>query len=103
MKCYAYDNEIEGTTELCWCETAGEAKQYFANDHGVPFTWIKVYREPWADKYQSEGEIPPEAWLSQGLYIECYQCGALVTKENLGEIDGVFVYCNKCRPKDGKA
>lgn len=21
MKCYAYDNEIEGATELYWCET----------------------------------------------------------------------------------
>ena len=102
-KAYSFTNEYEAYTQIDWFETAGKAKASFANEHRLNFCDVRVNREPWADKYQSEGEIPPEAWLSQGLYTECYQCGVLVTEENLGEIDGVFVYCNKCRPKDGKA
>ena len=95
MKCYAYDNEIEGTTELYWCETAGEAKQYFANDHVVPFTWIRVYREPWADKYGSVESIPAKEFWKHGWWLPCTDCGKQVL-EGEGKETEHGVLCFDC-------
>ena len=95
MKCYAYDNEIEGTTELYWCESAGEARQYFANDHGVPLTWIKVYREPWADKYGSVERIPAKEFWKHGWWLPCTDCGKQVL-EGEGKETEHGVLCLDC-------
>ena len=78
MKCYAYDNEIEGTTELCWCESAGKAKRYFADDHGLPFNHINVRRMPWADKYGSEENIPAKEFWKHDWWFYCSDCGKKV-------------------------
>lgn len=99
LKAYSFNNERDDCIQIEYFETVGKAKAFFANEHSLKFCDVRVNREPWADKYQSEGEIPAEAWLSQGMYLECCQCGALVTEENLGKIDGIFIYCNKCRPR----
>ena len=96
LKAYSFTDEQEGYTHIDWFETAGQAKASFANEYVSNFCDVRVYRVPWADKYQSEGEVPPEVCLAHGWWIECSQCGAQVSEEDVGEIDGRDVYCEVC-------
>ena len=103
LKAYSFTDEETGYSQVEWFENAGQAKASFAIEHSLNFCNVHVYREPWADKYQSQGEVPSEALLAHGWWIECCQCGRQVTEENLGEINGKDVYCDECRPKGGEA
>ena len=78
---YAYDHELDGTTTIYWAETAGKAKRYAADEHGLPFTEIRVHRVPWADKYNSMDEIPPEVYWSHGWGLPCEKCGRQVYED----------------------
>lgn len=100
MKCYTYDNVYEGTTELYWCETAGQARQYFANDNGVPFAWIRVRRVPWADKYGNVENIPAEEFWKHGWWLPCTDCGKQVFDEE-GKETEAGVLCFDCMRKRG--
>lgn len=102
LKAYIFTDNQTGYDEIEWFETAGQAKRYFANENTLDFCDVRVYRVPWADKYQSQGEVPSEDLLAHGWWIECHQCGRDVTEENLGEINGKDVYCNECRPRGGR-
>lgn len=103
LKAYSFTDEETGYTQIEWFETAGQAKRYFANENTLDFCDVRVYRVPWADEYQSKGEVPPEVCLAHGWWFECNRCGRVVTEENLGEINGKDVYCDECRPKGGEA
>lgn len=100
MKCYAYDNEIEGTTELYWCESAGKAKRYFADDNGLPFIRINVRRMPWADKYGSEENIPAKEFWKHGWWLPCTDCGKQVFDGD-GKVTENGVLCFDCMKKKG--
>lgn len=99
-KAYAFNDELEGTAEFYWAETAGQAKAYFANEYGLPFTEIHVYRVPWADKYTSMEEIPPEAYWDNGWWLTCENCGRMVA-EGEGRVTKTGVLCLECFKKEG--
>ena len=95
LKAYMFD-DFYGYSHIDWFETAGKAKASFANEHGLGFCDVRVHRIPWADEYQSKGYVPPEVCLARGWWWTCYECGAQVTEEDVGKIDGRNVYCKKC-------
>lgn len=94
-KAYAFDNEQDGTTEIYWAEARNQAKAYFANENGIPYTWIHVYRVPWADKYNDMNDIPPEVYWKNGWWLPCEECGKQVF-EGEGRVTGKGVLCLKC-------
>lgn len=94
-KAYAYDDEFEGTTEIYWAKTAGQAKAYFANENDLLFTEVSVYRVPWADKYKSMEEIPPDVYWENGWWLPCEKCGSIVA-EGEGRATEKGVLCLEC-------
>lgn len=100
MKCYSYDNEIEGTTELCWCESEEEAKQCFAEDNGLPVDWIYVKRAQWADNYKSVEEIPKDTLWKHSWWFRCKDCGTRVHAGE-GRYTEYGILCFDCIRKRG--
>lgn len=94
-KAYAYDDEQEGTTEIYWAETAGQAKAYFAGENNLPYQWIRVYRAPWADKYNDMNAIPSEVYWKNGWWLPCTECGKQVF-EGEGRVTEKGVLCLSC-------
>ena len=103
LKAYCFTDEQTGYSQIEWFETAGQAKASFAGEHSLNFCDVHVYRVPWADEFQNKGEVPPEVCLAHGWWWTCCECGAQISEEEEGEIDGMDVYCNKCRPKGSQA
>ena len=88
---------LEDTLTLSY--NAGEAKSYFAsvcNVH-VPFTKVRVKREPWADKYNNVCEIPFRAWIFNGFYLNCPICNNKIEDtSNLVTFDNEKYCCLSC-------
>lgn len=95
LKAYAWHDDEEGTVTIKWFESAGQAKQYFANENDLRFTECRVYRVPWADKYKSIKDIPIEIFWENGLGCACQKCGQFVYEDE-GVIVNNVVYCYEC-------
>ena len=101
LKAYSFTDEQTGYGEIDWFENAGQARSFFASVQGLHFCDVRVYRVPWADEYWSKGEVPPEVCLAHGWWWACCECGAQVSEEDVGKIDGYDVYCKECADKIG--
>lgn len=94
MKAYQVSNGEY--SQVFFAETAGQARQYGANEFGIDFIAVEVRRAKWADEYGSEHLIPKWAYLANGWWWEC-QCGFPQYEETAVVIRDV-VYCEACKP-----
>lgn len=95
-KAYRFLDEDADITYLEWFESAGQARAYFANECGLDFTDVHVYREPWADAYNTAEEIPVEAYLKNGWYWPCANCGERIYEDDKYNMLHNKVYCERC-------
>lgn len=96
-KAYAVFDSYDENAVIVFAETPGKAKAKAARSLWSDFIELSVRREPWADKYVKQGEVPPIPMLSNGWMLEC-QCNVLQDYETAVVKDGK-VYCEKCVPK----
>lgn len=81
MKAYhVYDNENQGEEalhEIVFAETVSQAKyRSEAYSCGVPWVYISAIRKPMFDQYAESGIIPKSAYIKDGWYFECDECGS---------------------------
>ena len=96
LKAYYFEEPDTGYGRIGWFETVGHAKSYFACENDLNFCDVRVKRVPWADKYKSEEQIPPDVYLAHGWWLMCEECGAEITEYDVYEIEGSRVYCEVC-------
>ncbi|WP_052098091.1 hypothetical protein [Paenibacillus stellifer] len=106
MKAYhVRDKENSGEEayhEIVFAESHSQAKyKSEAYSDGVPWTDISAARKPEFDQYSESGVVPRSAYIEDGWYFDCDQCGGGLTGRNY--IDGKTV-CDSCleeieRPK----
>lgn len=104
-KAYSYIDE-DGLRGIVWAENQNQAKVEAQAESYMDYTKICVQREPWADRYSSMDEIPPQEFLDHGWSVTCSKCG----REGLFVYDVRVIagkaYCNSCAAleagKDGK-
>lgn len=80
IKAYAWDDEDYGGSYFVWTTTPGKAKALLAAEHDREFTEIRVYRVPWADKWE----------------LNCTNCGKVVRNGTATVLDEVEVLCDEC-------
>ncbi|OUB11236.1 hypothetical protein BK708_29965 [Bacillus thuringiensis serovar yunnanensis] len=84
-------------SQLCFAETAGQARNFGKCEFGIDFIDVEVRRAKWADQYKKEHLIPKQAYLDNGWWWEC-RCGTPQYKETAIVI-GDRVYCEDCKDK----
>lgn len=89
MKAYhVYDKENSGEEalhEIVFAESPAQAKyKSEAYSNGVPWTDISAIRKPQFDQYAETGNIPKSAFIADGWYFECDQCGSFSATNEVG-------------------
>jgi len=96
---HVYDKENSGEEachEIVFAETAAQAKyKSEAYSYGVPWTDIAAIRKPELDQYAETGVIPKSAYIADGWYFECDDCGSFSATNQIGD----KVYCSSCYEK----
>jgi hypothetical protein len=63
------------------------ARRQGANEIGADFGSVTCRRERWADQYAGQTFIPAEAYVDNGWWVGCSNCGAMVSDDSAGEDD----------------
>lgn len=83
----------EAYHEIVFAETPAQAKyKSEAYSNGVPWTDIAAIRKPQFDQYAESGVIPRSAYVADGWYFECDQCGSLFATNEVNE----QIICDFC-------
>lgn len=80
LKAYAWNDEQTGYTKIIYDNTANKARSWIADEEGLRYIDVKVYRLPWADGYGDADNIPTEVYFEHGWWFECGYCGKKITE-----------------------
>lgn len=84
LKAYGWDDEDYDESHVVWAATPGKAKALLASEHDREFTEMRVYRVPWADKYEASKIIPAKEFLR------------VVRNGTATVLDEVEILCDEC-------
>lgn len=63
------------------------ARRRGASEIGADFGSVTCRRERWADEFADHGFIPAKAYVDNGWWVGCMNCGDMVSADSAGEDD----------------
>lgn len=80
------DGDPESQT-IEFARTNVAARRSGANEIGTDFGSVTCRREHWADEFVPLGYIPAKAYIDNGWWVNCLNCGATVGSDSHSEDD----------------
>lgn len=95
----AYSMDYDGEYAWIWYATSMKrAKMKCSKVTGISLKDLVATREPWADKYKKEENIPYIEFYKNGIYVICDECGSYLKRGDHSYIskDGNRFLCDLC-------
>lgn len=87
VRAYLVSDDDPETQTIKFARTNVAARRRGANEIGTDFGSVTCRREPWADEFAELGYIPAKAYIENGWWVGCSNCGVSVSSDSHGEDD----------------